>query len=154
MPDQTSAALLAFDYGQRRIGVALGNLVTSTSSALETIHRKPGSKAYLERIDKLVADWQPGLIVLGWPEHEDTPEQLLNEIRKFGNRLKHRYQLPVELVNEAYSSADANERLKSQRQSGRKQAIQKQELDKLAASIILESWFNTRSNETPHARKL
>lgn len=146
MPEPgASLTLLGFDYGQRRIGVALGNSLTGTTRPLETIHRKPGSKAYWDRIDELVEQWQPGLFVLGWPEHEDTPQQLFNEIKKFSNRLKHRYRLDVQLVNEAYSSADANERLKSQRQSGRTQAIQKQELDQLAASIILESWLNDQS---------
>lgn len=151
MPDHSNSALLAFDYGQKRIGVALGNRVTSTSSPLETVHRKPGCKAYWDRIDELIETWNPDLLVLGWPEHEETPQAFLNEIRKFSNRLKHRYQLDVQMVNEAYSSAEASGRLKVHRQSGRKQTIQKQELDKLAASIILESWFNAQSNEPPHA---
>lgn len=141
MPDPQT--LLSFDYGQRRIGVALGNALTGSARPLLTIERKPGSKAYWDEIDQLVQEWAPDLFVLGWPNHDqDQPTQLQNEIKKFHNRLKHRYQIDVDYVNEAYSSCDANERLKSRRQSGRKQSIQKPELDRLAAAILLESWFN------------
>lgn len=144
MPNPTPQTLIAFDYGQRRIGVALGNALTATARPLETIERKPGSKAYWDRIDYIIEEWAPDRFVLGWPEHHgDKPLQLHNEIKKFHNRLKHRYQIDVDYVNEAYSSCDANERLKSRRQSGRKQSIQKPELDRLAAAILLESWFNT-----------
>lgn len=136
--------LVSFDYGQRRIGVALGNALTCTAKPLQTIERKPGSKAYWDDIDQIVEEWRPDRFVLGWPDHEgDQPTQLHNEIKKFRNRLKHRYQIDVDYVNEAYSSCDANQRLKSRRQSGRKQSIQKPELDRLAAAILLESWFSS-----------
>jgi len=141
MPDPLR--VLAFDFGKRRIGIALGNSLTRTANPLETL-----SCNYPEipwpAIDRLIAEWSPALLLLGLPQRLDgTPGSLDTAVRDFAARLQKRYDTPVELVNEAFTSSEAEARLKQQRQRGRKQKVKKSEIDRQAAAIIVETWLKT-----------
>lgn len=133
--------IIAFDYGQARIGTSVGNSITATAAPLITIAATTKAQRW-QAIDELLNEWQPVRLVLGLPVSaaDDAPE-LLREINNFGKQLQKRYDLPVNFVDESYSSVEANKRLKHQRQQGRRKKLNKQEIDQQAAVIILERWL-------------
>ena len=105
---QTALTILGFDFGEKRIGVAVGNTITSQAQALTTLHVESNA-ARLGAIEKLVAEWQPAGFVVGQPEHTDgQPHEVAHLAKKFGNRLKEKFCLPVEYVNETLSSNEAS----------------------------------------------
>ena len=107
MPDSIKKpiTILAFDYGTRRIGVAVGNTETRVSQALKTIAASNADELFQE-IDSLLKDWQPDQFVLGLPTHPDgTEHEMTQKARRFGNQLQGRFQLPVIWVDERYTSA-------------------------------------------------
>lgn len=148
MTIQTSRTLLGFDYGRKRIGVAVGQEITGSAKGLVTIKALQDGPDWAA-IDKLVKEWQPQLLVVGMPHNMDTetadrPHALHDEVKGFGNRLAERYNLPVEWVDERLSSMEAEQLLnKSQQKKQRKQ--DKAEIDKIAAQLILQSYLNSYS---------
>ena len=133
--------LLGFDYGTKRIGVAVGQELTATARGLTTLqnsHNEPDWDA----ISQLIEEWQPSILVVGMPTHMDDQPHILEEtVKHFGDQLKQRYNLPVEWIDEKLSSVEAEELLAgSGKTKHRKQ--DKAEVDKLAAQIILQSWLN------------
>ena len=103
MPD--ALTLMAFDYGTRRVGVAVGNSVTKAGQALKTI-AAPSSDVLFQAIEKLLKEWQPDQLVVGRPVHPDgTPHEMTGKAVRFGNQLHGRFQLPVFWVDERYTSA-------------------------------------------------
>ncbi len=140
----STGVVLAFDYGQRRLGIALGIALTATARPLETIPWKAKGEDRWTPINRHIEEWKPEQLIVGWPTHDlDTPHPLEKPITRFVNQLKERYKLPVSLVDETFSSFEAAERLKSQRQSGRKRRVDKSELDQQSAAILLETWFSS-----------
>lgn len=136
MPEEI---VMAFDFGEKRIGVAVGNTVTSRAEPLTTL-RVESNQDRLTAVGKLVAEWKPARFVVGEPSHEDgRPHEIANLARKFGNRLKENFRLPVEYVNEFLSSAEA-ERVLSER--GIKGIAQKAHIDAVAAQIILQNYLD------------
>lgn len=136
MPEEI---VMAFDFGEKRIGVAVGNTVTSRAEPLTTLHVESNQER-LAAVGKLVAEWRPARLVIGEPAHADgSPHEIAHLARKFGNRLKENFRLPVEYVNEFLSSAEA-ERLLSER--GIKGVAQKQQIDAVAAQIILQNYLD------------
>jgi len=134
-----SETILAFDFGERRIGVAVGNTLTATAEALTTIEAEANA-ARLAAVRHLVKEWQPARFVVGEPTHEDgRPHELMPAVRKFGNRLREQFKLPVEYVNEYLSSAEASTQLAAGGIKGRAQRIS---LDAVAARVILQAWFD------------
>lgn len=139
MPDATR--LLAFDFGKRRIGIALGNTLTATASPLKTFSYNYPDLPWSD-IDQLVASWTPALFLLGMPETDDDQVSILAKpIRAFAAELHKRYDKRVEFVNEAFTSFEAQDRLKQQRQQGRKKRVNKIEIDQQAAAVIAETWL-------------
>lgn len=139
MPD--SGPVLGFDFGERRIGVAVGQRITGTATPLTTIISKNQNPDW-DAIGELIREWQPEALVVGMPYHLDGNDTRLSErIRKFCRQLEGRYRLPVHQIDERLSSAEAERYLKHERQQGRKKTIQKNEIDRLAAAIQLESWL-------------
>ncbi len=134
--------LLGFDYGKRRIGVAVGQEITHTAQGLTTLESRDGEPDW-PAIDKLIQQWQPQLLVVGMPHNMDErPHELQPVVQSFADKLKHRYQLPVAWIDERLSSLEAEQRLaNSKRTKQRKQ--DKAEIDKLAAELILQSWLNS-----------
>lgn len=137
-----TATLLAFDYGEKRIGVALGNVLTRSARALTVIQNR--SRDYrFEAVAALLREWQPDLLVVGLPSHPDgTPHVMTQLAKRFGNQLNGRFNLPVVWVDERYSSVDAEARL---RERGDKKA----QLDAEAACVILQQYLDELSAPTP-----
>lgn len=97
--------ILSFDYGTRRVGVAVGNSISKSGQALKTI-AAPTSDALFEAIESLLKEWQPDQLVVGKPTHPDgTPHEMTSKATRFGNQLQGRFHLPVVWVDERYTSA-------------------------------------------------
>lgn len=135
------STVIAFDFGLKRTGVAVGNTLTGSASP-ETTLNSVEDKPDWDGISRLVNEWNPSLFVVGMPtELDGTDSPLKARIERFCNQLNGRYNLPVDQENEQFTSIEASRRLKELRQSGRKKKVQKEEVDKLAAAIILENWM-------------
>lgn len=133
--------LLAFDFGLKRTGVALGITATGTASPLQTIAYSK-TESLWQSIDSMITEWRPQLLLVGMPNLNSAQDHPLEKpIKKFTNQLKHRYQLPVEFIDESFSSQQAENRLKQMRQSGRRKKIHKHEIDKQAAALLVEQWL-------------
>jgi putative Holliday junction resolvase len=97
--------VMAFDYGTRRIGVAVGNTLTRLGQPIKTIAEASGD-AVFKVIEGLLKEWQPNRLVVGLPCYPDGAEHAMSaKARRFGNQLQGRFQLPVEWVDERYTSA-------------------------------------------------
>ncbi|CAJ0794880.1 Putative pre-16S rRNA nuclease [Ralstonia condita] len=126
-----AGTLLAFDYGEKRIGVALGNSITRSARALETIPNRSVDFRFAQ-IARLVNEWQPVGFVVGMPVHPDGEEQpMIKLAKRFGNQLHGRFGLPVTWVDERYSSIAAQD-------AGASDDV----LDAEAARIILQQFFD------------
>ena len=102
--------VLAFDYGARRIGVAVGNTITGTARPLQTVSEEAAARRF-ERIGELLKEWHPDTLVVGRPLHPDgTPHEVTLAAERFARRLQGRFGLPVELVDERYSTVEARGR--------------------------------------------
>lgn len=143
MPEPATA--LGFDVGTRRIGIATGNRISGSASALAVVVATDDADA---QVDALIAQWRPDALVVGLPLDLDGGEQPISRrARTFAQCLKQRHDLPVYLVDERYSSREAGSRFAAQRAMGgarRKHAVS---LDAIAATVILENWLNTPSSE-------
>jgi putative Holliday junction resolvase len=135
--------ILAFDFGRRRIGVACGDTLSRTASALSGIAHD-GAGPRWDAFDSLMRDWLPSLLVVGLPYHVDGSEGAASRAaRGFAAGLADRYGLPVRLVDERYSSLEGADRLRSARARGlRKRRVGKADVDAAAACVILERWFS------------
>jgi putative Holliday junction resolvase len=132
--------LLAFDFGFKRIGIASANLLTRTASPLITL--TSAKDPPWQSIDRLIADWQPDLIVVGHPGPEAVPE-LLTALSSFINELEDRYARPVEQVDESFTSVAAESALRAGREQGiYNRRLEKGQIDAHAACLIAEQWMN------------
>ncbi len=140
MPSAAVAeTILAFDFGEKRIGVAVGNTITGEARPLTTLHVE-SNQDRLAAVGILVREWQPARFVIGEPEHEDgRPHEVAHLAHKFGNRLTENFRLPVEYVNEFLSSAEAERMLAAQ---GIRGVAQKQHIDAVAAQVILQNYLD------------
>lgn len=135
-----STTILAFDYGGRRIGVAVGQSVTGSASALGTVTNRAQGPDW-PAIERLVADWRPARLVVGLPLKEDGSDGETGEAaRRFGDALA-RFGLPVEVIDERYSSLEARERLVDERRQGLRGRLRKEMIDATAAVVIAERWL-------------
>ena len=142
MAASPSGTFLAFDFGTRRIGVALGNTLLGEARPLLTIDAEKNELRFA-RIAALLQEWQPAALVVGLPCHEDgTPHEMTALCRRFANRLKGRFNLPVILVDERYTSHAAGEQLN---QAGVHGLKQKAVIDQYAAQQILQAYFDEPS---------
>jgi putative Holliday junction resolvase len=141
--------VLALDFGLRRIGVATAVLVSGTASPLTTINAHNGEPDW-HTLDALLTDWEPDLLVLGLPYNSDgTESDMTKRVRVFEQRLRERYQLPVRMMDERYTSAEAEAVLKAQRRAGiRKKKLKKADVDSMAAAIIAASWMRELDNNS------
>ena len=136
----TPETIIAFDFGLRRIGVAVGQQVTNSASPLETVNNSEGGPDW-QRIETIVREWRPQRLIVGIPMHADgSPSAIGNAVRKFIEALG-RFDLPVEAVDERYSSIEAEAALKSQREEGLRGRISKAAIDSAAATLIAERWL-------------
>lgn len=134
--------ILSFDFGLRRIGVAVGQATTFTASALQTVSH--GRDPDWASIDRLVKEWQPKLLLVGLPLGAEGDEtEMSKAARSFGNTLSQRYGLEVAFADERLSSRAAQGRFIEQRAAGRLRRKDSSQLDAMAAQIILENWLQS-----------
>ena len=141
-PGGAPRVVLAFDFGSKRIGVACGDTVSRTAAPLNAVPSGAGGPRW-EAIGALLRDWQPALGVVGLPYNADGSESAMTgAARSFAAELTRRFALRVDLIDERYSSMEAEARLKAARESGlRRRRVAKADVDAAAACIILERWF-------------
>jgi putative Holliday junction resolvase len=103
-----SHIILAFDFGEKRIGVAVGNTITKTSEPLKIIQEKNQQDKF-QAIEALIQEWQPQLLVVGLPTHPDGAEhEMTQKAKRFGNQLNGRFQKEVVWVDERYTSVSVD----------------------------------------------
>ena len=133
MPEEAKRqelTVMAFDYGTRRIGIAIGNTLSKSGQALKTIEESSEDMRF-RAIELLLKEWQPNQLVVGLPCHPDgTEHEMSAKARRFGNQLHGRFGVPVDWVDERYSSAILESDSKM-----------RDNLDAESAALILEQYF-------------
>ena len=144
MTDRTLTTVLGFDFGTRNIGVASGQVITRTATALASLRARDGIPDW-QHIEALIDQWRPDAVVVGIPLNMDGSESdMSRRARKFGNRVHGRWGLPFYPADERLTSFEAKEwagRL------GHKGHYGSNPVDAMAAQIILEAWLNDPLNE-------
>lgn len=144
MPD-TPETVLAFDFGLRRIGVAVGQSVTASASPLGVVANSAQGPDY-DAISRIINEWRPSRLVVGLPMHADgTPGEMQAHVEEFARDLL-RYQLKIDMVDERYTSREAEMVLKKARASGSRGRISKEMVDSAAAVFIAERFLTGRTN--------
>ncbi len=140
-PDRKSPqTIVAFDFGLRRIGVAVGQDVTASANPVTAVSNGDAGPDW-QAIQKIVGEWRPSRLIVGMPLHEDgSPSEMGVHISAFIKDLA-RFELPVEQIDERYSSLEASEMLKSKRAAGLRGRINKEEIDSMAAALIAKRWL-------------
>ena len=128
--------VLGFDYGEQRIGIATGQAITRSANPVTTLN-SINSKPDWAEIEKLIKQWQPDALIVGLPFYLDgSSSDMTRRAEKFSRQLEGRFNLPVFTHNEALSSFEAEQFLQ-----GKKKQHNKQDIDKIAAAIIVQSWL-------------
>ena len=126
MPERRAQTILAFDFGLKRIGVAVGEPELGTAHPLPAV-------AVFSQIEKLVDEWKPASLVVGLPTSvQGVAHAMTKQAEDFARRLEKRFKLPVARVDERYTSVEAESRLKG---------VKKKAIDSVAAQLILEQYF-------------
>ncbi len=134
MTGTAQRTLLGFDYGEKRIGVAVGQRVTQSATALTTVRARDGKPDW-PTIGRLIKEWKPDALVVGVPYHMDGSEQQMTlTARRFCRQLEGRYGLPVYQAEERLSSYAVESSLAEKHKGHRA-------IDPLAAQLILEDWL-------------
>ena len=140
--------VLAFDFGRKRIGIASGDTVTRQAAprgAVAVLRSGPDWQA----VERAVRTLAPAVLVVGAPYNADGSEgPLLAAARRFAAELERRFALPVQLVDERFSSLEASEALKRRRASGTRGRIERAAIDSAAAAVILGRWFQGEGQGT------
>lgn len=133
-------AVMAFDYGLRQIGVAVGNTLLETTQALPILEARDGVPDW-SAIAALIEQWQPDLLVVGDPINMDgTDSELALRARRFSRRLEGRFGVPVALVDERLTSFEAKS---TAREAGHRGNYKTAPIDSIAAELILQSWLSS-----------
>jgi putative Holliday junction resolvase len=144
-PAGRAATLLAFDYGEKRIGVAVGNSLTRSARPLVVVQNRNREYRF-EALGKLITEWNPDALVVGLPMHPDgAPHEMTQLATRFGNQLHGRFNLPVTWIDERYSSVEAKAGIRA----GNRRADM---LDAEAACIILQQYLDGLSDDRQSPR--
>jgi putative Holliday junction resolvase len=145
MPDRGPSTVLALDFGLKRIGIASGDTLTRAARPRGAIGNGSSGPDW-KALQRILDDVRPARIAVGEPYNADGSASPLTETaRRFAAELQERSSLPVDLVDERWSSQDAEERLRAARASGRKtRRVTAADVDAEAAAVILERWFEQR----------
>lgn len=136
--------VLGFDYGARRIGVAVGNTFTGDARALSVVGNGDNGVDWI-RVASVVREWRPNALLVGLPLMLDGSEQATSKAaRTFAGALGERYKLPVHMVDERLSSVEASHRFAARRASGQTRRKNASELDAIAAEVIVETWLSAQ----------
>lgn len=131
---------LGFDFGMKYIGVATGQSITKTATPLTSITAIDGIPNW-DEIAALINTWQPNVLLVGSPLNMDGSTQLLTHCAtKFANRLKHKFKLPVHLVDERLSTWEAKQRLSNIGKQPSKAELN--QVNAESAAILVEQWLN------------
>lgn len=129
---------MGFDFGMKRIGVAIGQTVTHTARPLDTISAKEGIPSW-DTIKQLIKKWQPDAFVVGIPLNMDGTDQPMSDnARQFANSLREQFDMDVYEIDERLTTKDAREQLFHQ---GGFKALQGGQVDQVSAQLILQNWF-------------
>lgn len=129
--------VFGFDYGRKRIGVAIGQCLTQSATPLDQIHVQQGQVDW-PHIIRLIDEWQPDRLIIGLPYNmDDSESNMAKAARRFATALGQHVSLPIELIDERLSTREAKQRLASQD----KQRYHKKALNSMAAVVILETWL-------------
>ena len=150
--NRAPAALLSFDYGDKRLGVAVGQTVSATGSPLKTLRRR--SDGWWHGLDELLREWQPVALIIGVPYDRQQARQagagpegdVDRRALDFAVELERRYGLPVHRVDEGGTTRAAREIHKHNRQRGQSRTKERGYFDGLAATLILERWFEQQGS--------
>jgi putative Holliday junction resolvase len=136
---------LGFDYGRRRIGVAVGGPATGRASPLAIVRCRDDGPDWTA-VEGLVEEWRPDRLVVGLPYNDDgTESDMTRLVRRFAGRLQARFRIPVELVDERLSSREAEARLREARATGaRRRRVRKEDVDMVATAVILQGWLDNQ----------
>jgi putative pre-16S rRNA nuclease len=135
----STEVFLAFDFGEKYIGIAVGNTLTQQARSLGAIKSRNRNPDW-DGITRLVNEWQPQTLVVGLPLNMDDSENLLTKrANKFGKQLQGRYNLAVHMVDERLTTRQA---LAQHSESGSSRSLAKQDLDGLSAALILQTFLN------------
>ena len=144
----TDATILAFDFGLRRIGVAVGTTRLRTARALTTIDAEDNARRFAA-IGALIEEWQPERLVVGLPLHADgSPHEMTARARRFARQLAGRYGVPVVEVDERYTTELARSALREAGRGGRDDRALR---DAVAAELILQAYLDTPHEVPPPA---
>ncbi len=140
-PDLPSPkTILAFDFGLRRIGVAVGQDITGSASPLGTIANRDAGIDHTA-IAALISEWQPSGLVVGMPSHADgSPSEMQVPVEGFVDELR-QYELPINMVDERYTSIEAERALREARAAGTRRRVSKETVDSAAAVVIAERFL-------------
>ncbi len=139
-----TGTVLAFDFGTKRTGIAVGDFETRLAHPLTTI-TAADNRARFAAIERLIAEWRPALLVVGIPSHADGTEHPVGKLaRRFAQRLQGRFGVRAELVDERLTSHEAGELLRA---SGARGARLKAGIDAVAAQRILETFFESVTSD-------
>lgn len=135
----TPDMVLGFDFGERRIGIATGQTITLSASPLTTLNAIDNHPDWIS-IEKIIKEWNPSALVVGIPSYLDgSASDMTRKAERFCRQLEGRFQLPVHRINESLTSFEAEQHLREKKQSTQHN---KQEIDRMAAAIILQSWLD------------
>ncbi|ODM33287.1 Holliday junction DNA helicase RuvA [Marinobacter adhaerens] len=138
MPETNSRRIMAFDFGTRRIGVAVGQELLGSGQPVALIPARDGIPDW-QQIESLLEEWRPDLVVVGLPLNmDDTENDMCARARKFGKRLHGRYHVPVEMVDERLTSFEAKGEVMA---AGGSRDFGRHGVDDRAAVLILETFF-------------
>jgi len=138
-----TGTVLGFDYGTRRIGIAVGQRVTGSASGVAVVSNRGNHPDWMA-IERVIADWQPEALVVGLPLGLDGGEQPMSAAaRGFARALARRFPLPVLMHDERLTSIEASRRFAAARKSGQRRARDAARLDAVAAEILVESWLSS-----------
>jgi len=143
--DTSINVVLAFDFGMKRIGVAVGQTVTNSARPLVTIPAKEGIPE-LKALTKIIQQWKPDALVIGIPLNMDgTIQPITQHAKNFGIFLKQQFDLPVFEMDERLTTKAARERIFKE---GGYKALQNGQVDQVAAQLILQNWLDQNSEQT------
>lgn len=138
----TTLTAMSFDYGTKKIGVAVGQSITKTASPLAVLNARDGIPDWTV-MEKLVQEWKPGAFIVGMPFNMDgTKNDMTLKAQKFLQRLSGRFNIPCYSMDERLSSREAKDIRKTMAEAHGKRYNDKEVIDSLAAQLILENWFS------------
>lgn len=136
----TPETIIAFDFGLRRIGVAVGQQVTDSANPLDVVANGSDGPDW-EHIETIIKDWRPARLIVGMPTHVDgSPSETTTLVGRFVKEMA-RFDLPIFTVDERYTSLEAKFLLKDERSLGLRGRIRKDMVDSAAATLIAERWL-------------